>query len=203
MIMAIDTSNWSSPKPASISLELVPVFERYLLGTLATGCSRMSNDFIPTLSLNYSSYAEGYLSRMREHLNVSFKDSSADVEKEVCTWTVDPWDCDPFYICIRSDNPKTTSQVEHLAEYRDAADTKISSEAEPLIKRRFHEIDSIYRHLRNALAHGCFRLVDHCEGNRLFFYDLSGNSLTCVALVPLSILEEWYSLACSSAKGRL
>lgn len=201
--MAIDTSNWSSPKPASIPLELVPVFERYLLGTLATDCSRMGNDFIPTLSLSYSSYAESYLNRMREHLNISFKDSSADVENEVNTWTVDPWTLDPFYICTRTENVKTKNQVERLAEYQGMADTKISEEVGPLIKRRFHEIDSIYRHLRNALAHGCFRLVNHCEGNRLFFYDLSGNSLTCVALVPLSTLEKWYSLACSSAKRQL
>ncbi len=194
-------SNWVDAS-IGITNQLVPIFERYLLRSLATGVSAMGESCIDALSLANSSIALGYLTRLKEiGLKCDFVGTSKEVADHVESLGTAPWTADPFFVCIRSENSETKKRISNLKEYQEVADSAVSQEVGPLVRRRFYEVDSIFRHLRNALAHGCFRV----SGKNLFFFDLKQDNdlLSCCALVPFSVLEDWYELSCNMAKRKL
>lgn len=188
---------------------MVRLYERFLLGTLATGASKMSDSFISVLGISSSLLAESYLTRLSgEGVVFDFKDSAADVEKAVGEFACSPWDegLDPYFIATRTEKDEAVKQIKSLSEYREAENTGLGEEATPLIKRRFIEVDSVYRHLRNALAHGCFRVLTESgpSNKKLFFYDIDRNdAVSCCALVSFAMLENWYQVACDLAKKKL
>lgn len=183
---------------------MISIYERFLLGSLATDSSLMGYDCIETLSLNNSSIAKGYLVRLKEiGLNPNFLESSEEVERYLKEMDGNPWDQSPFLVLTRSDNSKLLSQVESLSEYREVTSSKAVIEVAPMVKRRFQEVDGLFRHLRNALAHGCFRYIADSES--LFFFDLKSNKtgVSCVGLEPLKVLNAWYGVSCEFAEDRL
>ena len=79
MMGGLDYCSWVT-KPAKIPPEMVSVYERYLLGSLATDASLMGHDCVRVLSLKNSSIAKGYLARLEEiGLAPDFVDSSEEV----------------------------------------------------------------------------------------------------------------------------
>ncbi|MCI5950397.1 MAG: hypothetical protein SOX20_03990 [Parolsenella sp.] len=197
-------TNFSAWADASLKItdELIPIFERYLLHSLATGASSMGQSCIDALSLCNSAIAMGYLKRLEAiGLKCSFVGSSSEVDSFVEKLGDKPWEADPFFVCIRSVRTETIQRIHELREYQEVAASAVSKEVGNMVKRRFIEVDSLFRHLRNALAHGRFRV----NGTNLFFFDLKqdGKSLSCCALVPLSTLNEWYEVSCNVAKRRL
>lgn len=204
----MDYSNWSD-KPEHLDENMVRLYERFLLGTLATGASKMSDGFISELGISSSLLAESYLTKLSgESFSFDFKDSAADVEKAVAEFKCSPWDegLDPYFIATRTEKDETVKQIKSLTEYREVKNTGLGEEATPLIKRRFIEVDSVYRHLRNALAHGCFRVLTESSpaNEKLFFYDVDRNdAVSCCALVSVAMLDDWYQVACDIAKKKL
>ena len=195
---------YSSWVDASIGItkQLVPIFERYLLRSLATGASAMGESCIDALSLSNSTIALGYLTRLEGiGLKCNFVCTSKEVADYVECLGAAPWTAEPFFVCIRSEKSETKKKISNLKEYQEVADSAVSQEVGALVQRRFYEVDSIFRHLRNALAPGCFRVSD----KNLFFFDLKQDSdlLSCCALVPFSVLEDWYKLSCNMAKRKL
>lgn len=199
--MTLNYAEWVDSS-IGITEELIPVFERYLLHSLATDASFMGQSCIDALSLNNSSIALGYLKRLGEvGLKCVFVETAREVTDFVEKLGPFPWELDPFFICIRTEKIETMKKIRGLEEYREVAGSAVSDEVEPIVRRRFFEVDSLFRHLRNALAHGCFRLVQ----DRLFFFDLKQDSqlLSCCAVVPFDVLDRWYEISCSMAKRRL
>lgn len=201
--MCADYRSWVL-KPAVIPDKMISIYERFLLRSLATDSSLMGYDCIETLSLSNSSIAKGYLVRLKEiGLNPNFLESSEEVERYLEEMDGNPWDQSPFLVLTRSDNSKLLSQVKSLSEYREVASSKAVIEVAPMVKRRFQEVDGLFRHLRNALAHGCFRYIADSES--LFFFDLKSNKtgVSCVGLEPLKVLNAWYGVSCEFAEDRL
>ena len=197
-------TNYSAWADASLKItdELIPIFDRYLLHSLATGASSMGQSCIDALSLCNSAIAFGYLKRLEViGLKCSFAGSTSEVDSYVEKLGDKPWEADPFFVCIRSARTETIQRIHELREYQEVAASAVSEEVGEIVQRRFIEVDSLFRHLRNALAHGQFRV----NGTNLFFFDLKqdGKSLSCCALVPLSTLNEWYEVSCNVAKRRL
>lgn len=201
--MCADYRSWVL-KPAVIPDKMISIYERFLLRSLATDSSLMGYDCIETLSLSNSSIAKGYLVRLKEiGLNPNFLESSEEVERYLEEMDGNPWDQSPFLVLTRSDNSKLLSQVKSLSEYREVTSSKAVIEVAPMVKRRFQEVDGLFRHLRNALAHGCFRYIADSES--LFFFDLKSNKtgVSCVGLEPLKVLNAWYGVSCEFAEDRL
>lgn len=201
--MCADYHSWVL-KPAVIPDKMISIYERFLLRSLATDSSLMGYDCIETLSLSNSSIAKGYLVRLKEiGLNPNFVESSEEVERYLEAMDGNPWDQSPFLVLTRSDNSKLLSQVKSLSEYREVTSSKAVIEVAPMVKRRFQEVDGLFRHLRNALAHGCFRYIADSES--LFFFDLKSNKtgVSCVGLEPLKVLNAWYGVSCEFAEDRL
>lgn len=204
----MDYSTWSV-RPECIEGDLASLYERFLLGSLATGASKMSDDYIETLGILNSVLAEIYLTKLAgDCLIFDFKESAADVETAVSNFGCNPWDdhLAPYFIATRSEKEATIKEIELLPEYKQAEQTKMGKEAVPIIKRRFIEIDSVYRHLRNALAHGCFRMVDRggSGDKNFFFYDVNRcDAVSCCSLIPMSIFNTWYETACDVAQKKL
>lgn len=202
----MDYSSWSI-KPKHIEGHLAILFERFLLGTLAVGASRMGTGFIEALNISNSAMAQAYLERMRKiGFEPQFKDSASEVEEAIVELGCDPWNRNlgAYYFGTRSEKEETLSEIKALPEYIQSKESKLAAEATPLIKRRFVEIDSIYRHLRNALAHGCFRLLEREKAPDIFFYDIDRNgSVSCCAVLPFDVLEALHRLNCDIAEKRL
>ena len=169
----------------------------------------MSCSFMETLNLTSSALAEGYLTRLsKAGVNLIFKDSAAGVEEAIEAFGSVPWDdkLEPYFIATRSEKDATVLRIKSLPEYKQLENSGLEEETTPIIKRRFIEVDSVYRHLRNALAHGCFRCTSkkNADCKRLFFYDLDRNSsVSSCALIPISTLNDWYKISCSVAKKKL
>lgn len=201
--MSVDYRSWIS-LPGKIPDKMISIYERFLLRSLATDSSLMGYDCIETLSLKNSSIAKGYLARLEEiGLNPNFLESSEEVERYLEEIHGNPWDQPPFLVLTRSENQKLISQVKALSEYREVTSSKAAIEAEPMVKRRFQEVDGLFRHLRNALAHGCFRYIEQSES--LFFFDLKPDKsgVSCVGLEPLKVLNAWYGVSCEFAEDGL
>ena len=207
-MIAVDYSTWSV-KPDHLDENMVRLYERFLLGSLATGASKMSSDFISALGITTTALAEGYLTKLAgEKICFDFKELAADVEEAVTELGADPWDATlpSYFIAVRSAKDELDSQIQSLPEYKEAKDKNLGKEVTPLIKRRFFEIDTIYRRLRNALAHGCFRLIaaGDQEEERLFFYDIdTKGNVSCCSLVPFAMLDQWYEASCRVANKKL
>ena len=204
----MDYSTWSV-KPDHLDKKMVQLYERFLLGSLATGASKMSRDFISALGITTTALAEGYLRKLAgKKIRFDFKELAADVEKAVTELAVDPWDATlpSYFIAVRSTKDELDSQIQSLPEYKEAKNKNLGEEVTPLIKRRFFEVDTIYRHLRNALAHGCFRQIaaGDQEEERLFFYDIdTKGNVSCCSLVPFAMLDRWYEASCEAANKKL
>lgn len=203
MIGSLDYRSWVT-KPAQIPPEMVSVYERYLLGSLATDASLMGHDCVDVLSLKNSSIAKGYLTRLEEiGLVPEFLDSSEDVGNYIQNMDGTPWEQLPYLVMTRSENSKLLNRVKELNEYQEAATSKAADEAEPMIRRRFQEVDALFRHIRNALAHGCFKYLE--SSGSLFFFDLKQDKsgISCIGLEKMKTLDDWYKVSCSFAEQKL
>lgn len=192
---------WISPWEYELCDSEKDILERYLLRTLATGSSVRSNGFIDVFGISYSIEAEDYINRLFEGLPVHafFEHSS-----ELNSWIEknrDVFDKDiEFYACTRGAPSALTKRVDSLCEVTDLA-TK-NKEATKQVKRRFFELDAIYRHIRNALAHGQYKILP--EKERFIFFDLSqGEDVSAIGCLSLSRMEKWYKDSCNQARKKL
>ena len=205
----MDYSNWSA-RPMEYPEDLIRIIDRFLFGSLALGASEMSKGFIRALDVTFSSEAQAVVERFGdESFDLRFFDSATSLEEELgnrCS-NADPWDCGEYYFCTRSNKANAKGEIENLEEYKKVNRAGIKREATHDVKRRFFELDSVFRHLRNALAHGCFRYIAKDDASMhekaLFVYDLSGSKISAAGLLSVSRLNSWYSDLCTIAGGRL
>lgn len=190
---------------SSIPTEIVPLYEQYLLASPAIGASARSSGFISDLGITTSALAEEWLRVLNpERSIIHFYESAASLEEKAIELQGNNLLFGPnqYYLCTRSEKTQLIRSVEKLDEYSASANSKLGKRATKLIKRRYYEVDSVYRHIRNALAHGCFELNTH---DRFFFLDMDGDAekLTAIGMLTINTLEEWYKKACNLAERKL
>ena len=205
----MDYSKWSV-RPTEYPKDLIRVIDRFLFGSLALGVSEMSEGFILALDVTLSTEAQAIVEGLSdESFSLRFFDSSTALEEELSEYcqSSDPWNCGEYYFCTRSNKANVRGEIENLKEYKKVNRAGIKSEATQHVKRRFFELDSVFRHLRNSMAHGCFRYIAECDAapneKALFFYDLSGSKITAAGLLSMSRLDAWYTGLCRIAGGKL
>lgn len=181
--MTISVEGWADAGTA-IPKVLEPIFEHYLLGTLAVGVSARSRGFIEELGIVTAAEADDWLKRLEECVAIDPKKKTSEVEEVVALRPV-AWEGDTYCTYRRHDHVGVPSGE------------KAPSGADPIAKSQLKKIDGFYRHLRNALAHGRFRLVGEEGAVRLFYFDLDNQKrLTAVGLVPTASLNELREEAC-------
>ena len=190
---------------SSIPTEVIPLYERYLLSSPAIGASIRSSGFIGDLGITTSTLAEEWLRVLdSERSIIQFFESAALLEKRAIELQESNLLFGPnqYYLCTRSEKRQLIKAVEQLDEYSTSASSKLGKRATKLIMRRYYEVDSVYRHIRNALAHGCFELISH---ERFFFLDLDNDAekLTAIGMLTTNTLEKWYKEACNLAERKL
>lgn len=203
--MTIDTSGWTQPN-TEISDELRSLFERYLLACPAIGTSRLSNGFIQDLGIRTSSLAREWLRQLDpEHAILQFTDKVEQANELIALKQVEGRLFGPseYYICHRTERQATRDVIQSLPEYAETSQSKLGKKATDSIKRRFFEVDAIYTHVRNALAHGCFRFLE--EDGTLFFFDrrAEDKNLSAAGLLHVETLNRWYKKACDLAGKKL
>ena len=182
----------------------------YILGCPAIGASAISKGFIVDLKLINSAAAEIWIGILDpNHKIIRFVENAEMVESYAEDHKNELFNDDEYYICTRTEREVVKNAIESLPEYQSSLAGPVTGEkVADLVKRRFFEVDSVYRHLRNALAHGCFKPVVYAPSGtseeRLFFFDKkSDGKLTAIGLLSLKTLSSWYTKACNQAQKRL
>lgn len=181
------------------------VIERFLFNSLAIGTSKRTEGFIRELKISHSSSAQLFLERLNhEAFQTIFFDEVGDVEAYVESLNCLPWESEEFYACTRSKKAALYHAINELPEYKAVMGSKLKNEGKTFIRRRFQEIDAVFRHIRNALAHGCFCFHEKETQGRLFFFDVNdANRVSAVGYLSLQSLDACYALCCQMAERRL
>ena len=203
--MAIDTSSWIQSN-TEISDGLRPIFERYLLACPAIGTSQLSNGFIQDLNIRTSAVATEWLRQLDPgRATIQFTDKVEQANELIALKQAEGhlFGPDEYYICYRSERNAVHDIIQSLPEYSETSQSKLGKKATDSIKRRFFEVDALYTHIRNALAHGRFRFFE--EEKALFFFDRSAGdkNLSAAGLLRTETLDCWYTKACNLAEKKL
>lgn len=204
--MSMNVSGWSL-RPTEWGDELNRVIRLFLICSPAYDVTHMAQSFIESMNITKSAVAEQFVEEMKKELGVSidFCDDALEVERHIEGFADDPWDSESEYlVCVRSKKESLTNAVKQATDYgRDAAN-QLEKKANENILRRFYEVDAVYRHLRNGLAHGCFRLVERGGNQYLFFFNVNeGGNVSACGLLSFEHLDCLYQLGCTVAKREL
>lgn len=205
-IMSFNTDGWAL-KPNEWTDDLYRVIRRFLICSLAYDTTQMASSFMEALNIHGSAVAEQFLKEIEKRFGfeIDFCESAKEVEEKTSGYGEKPWDfkgC--YFICVRSEKDSLTRVVKQTTDYADSASNRLEKGANEVILRRFYEVDAIYRHLRNGLAHGCFRVLCEKTDPRLFVFDVNQyGTLSACILLSFFHLDDLYELACSVAKRKL
>lgn len=204
--MSINVQGWAL-RPEQWSEDFYRIVRYFLVCSPAFGTTHMASSFIDGLNIRRSILAEQYFCEIEKVLGarISFCDDAEGVEESIRGLNSDPWIRETDYlICTRSEKESLTRKVKLVTDYDQNASSQLEKGANRTILRRFFEVDAVYRHMRNGLAHGCFRIVGEGDAARLFFFNVntSGN-LSAYGLLSFQNLEGLYQLNCSIAEREL
>lgn len=193
--------------PNGWSDEMSCIVKRYLFRSPAYGVSRMAESFTDSMRITQSALAEAMLERIKEKIEIepAFFDSGPEVEKALDKYGESPWNKEEdFYICTRTNKDSLREAIEKTAESSVKEVPGLGSDATKNILRRYNELDAMYRHIRNAIAHGCFRVVTTGGEDRFFFFDISSSgTISACGMLKFSSLDAWYNLSCEVAQKKL
>lgn len=204
--MCIDVQGWAL-RPGQWSEDFYRLVRYFLICSPAFDTTHMASSFIDSLNIRRSTLAEQYLCEIEKVLGarISFYDDTKGVEESIQELGGEPWiGNEDYLVCTRSEKESLTNEVKLVTDYDQNASSQLEKGANKTILRRFFEVDAVYRHMRNALAHGCFRIVGEGDAARLFFFNVNtcGN-LSAYGLLSFQNLEGLYQLNCSIAEREL
>lgn len=203
--MAQETSSdicfdrWVSKNDFVISDEVKCLFEWFVLGTPAIGVSKRSEGFIKYISITTTLDAESLFSYLtdNEKIEITVFDASSDLESAVKAKEMvrsEFWEEGEFVYFVRTENEEANKQIKELEEYRSAEQSALMHEQTSIIKRRFFNIDALFRHMRNALAHGCFVEFDRQGSVSYFMFDINQyGKLSATISISFSRLRSWHN----------
>lgn len=177
---------------------LTKIISEFMLRSLAFDVSQLSPGFPHQLGLDSSARASSYIERFEEKLQteVKFYKRAEDLEQFVSSLPEKPWASqDTFFAVATTSNEHLnkyitkTDEVNNICKYRNTLNEK------EFVKQRYFEVDSIFRHFRNALAHGCIRIVTDAGSQKLFFFDTNpADKLSAIGLLTFQQLGDWIAL---------
>ena len=192
----IDEGEWLSSKVHPLQNEdMQMLFEEFLIGSPAIGTSLLSQDFIDGQHVNTTAVAIALRDKLVGDIPYKSFVSSSGLCEHVATLVASDasiWKQGEFaYFCL-SFSKKAEEKIKGLRDYSQADVAGVGDEAAEIVLQRFKEVDALYRHLRNSLAHGGFKVVETETGAGLFTHDFntSGN-LSAVMFLKIERLRKW------------
>lgn len=197
----MDCCGWAK-EPEEWTEEIYAIIQRFLIKSIAIDTSNMTENYVALLGITRSATAQALLDRIGKlGIEVEFKDKAEEVESSL-SGKESNWKLIPAgrYVCTRSSSRKLHGVV-GTEEYDAVGGTILEKDARTNIKRRFLEVDAVFRHLRNALAHGCFRIID---GPCILFFDKNSHGkVSAYACLSFEALNRLYQLLCDVAQRKI
>lgn len=195
---SIDITKWVRVGDFKLSSTATRLFEWYVLGTPAINVSRRSKGFIQAAHIDTTLAAEAFFSSLNDNgFSIQVIDKSSDLETridELQKHNSEFWLDGELAFMVRGDKTDAVKAVKQLSEYRRAEASVLKTEQTTIVIRRFLNIDTLFRHIRNALAHACFFEFELDSKPAIFMFDLnqSGN-LSAVFSLSFSRLQTWHN----------
>mgnify|MGYP004646247385 FL=1 len=176
------------------------VFREFLLCSPALEVSARSKGWISRFGINDSDDAEILFDELTRDVRVIKSDgsryatSASEVERLLCTEGLiagEFWNAASFIVYTVPNEAKT--QVNKAVEAATDGNTLFKDKKKTLIKDNYLQVDALFRHLRNAIAHGAFQIKEVDSGKRICVFQDASNSgdLSARLVIKEKTLREW------------
>lgn len=207
-LMADKCSGWIAtgrlPQDRLAKLRLYAT--RFVIECEAVGTTRQTSGFIKDLRINTTQRVRAISKKLslNESIFYEAKSSPEDLaellrEDNVADDDFIGSELGFVYITFSGMKP-VVEQVKCLREFRESATRKTGSAKQN--KSEFYRLDSFFRHLRNAIAHGQYAYTERDDGAVFWaFQDVNAKGkVTSRMLVPESLLDSWVHELCARDK---
>lgn len=176
------------------------VLREFLLRTPTLEASARSDGWINRFRIHDSDDAEALFESMTEKIKVISSDryryaSSVDEVARLLQreGLLDGsfWEKGSFAVYAISNEAKT--QVKKAVDSAVATNNLLKSKKSKLIKVKYLQVDALFRHIRNAIAHGAFqiKMVDNRHKVCVFQDSSVSGDLSARIVLDEEILREW------------
>ena len=137
----------------------------------AVGCSAQSDGYIARFGLKTTEAVILLRDELLAGVETKWCRGAADLKSRLeADYRLDHLDLeasDYAYMLVSSKTDLIDREIVGLIETRKTARSKQKAE---MVRQRFLEVDGIFRHLRNALAHGAFQRFANARGEPLYVF---------------------------------
>lgn len=191
-------SSWILKQPISKEDEerIRCYLQRFVMESEAIETSKLTNGFIKDLSIDRTQRADSFLGKLRlTSGGIYYRtcDNPSDLVNRLGDRTSEAFfEEGGEFVCFSYSTPAgVTHSIERLKEFQSGAKRKEGKRKQ--VKARFYQLDSLLRHLRNAFAHGQFRIVER-DGDAKYIALPDANAkgiITARMLLKESTLDDW------------
>ena len=193
----IDIAPWVKVNDFKLTDEAKKLFEWFVLGTPAIGVSQRSSGFIEYAHVNTTLTAEALFAALQKNgPAICVYDSSAELRTEISKiqkLNTTFWFTGECAHMVKGDNDGAKNEIKKLSDFILASNSALKKEQTSIVHRRFLNIDTLFRHIRNALAHGCY--FQFCLDSQPYFFLFDLNQygeLSAVFSLSYSRLLDWH-----------
>lgn len=176
------------------------VFREFLLCSPALEVSARSDGWISRFGIKDSDDAEILFDELTKDVRVIKSDNSryatsaSEVERLLCAESLlvgDFWNAASFIVYTVPNDAKT--QVNKAVKTATDGNTLFKDKKKTLIKDKYLQVDALFRHLRNAIAHGAFQIKEVNSGKRVCVFQDASNSgdLSARLVIKEETLRGW------------
>lgn len=184
--------NWSTFLANRVDDGMERVIRNYVFGSLSVGCSKMHDSFIEYYRIHRSSQAEAKLERFCDEITIKYDFKKVDELEEFLDKKVKDdlefWQKEEQYYFWVSHK----TEVRNLVRLNNIIPEDADNVEEKIVIERFYELDSFYRHIRNAIAHGQFiKIRINNDPVLLFFDNTIDKKIGAFGTIKISRLIAW------------
>ena len=178
------------------------LLREYLINSPALEVSARSKGWITRFGIKDSDDAEILFDSLTENLTIltSNKQRCASSSTEVERLLVDNnclngsfWNNKPFVVYTIPNEAK--SQVATAISNSTENNSALKESKKKLVKAKYQQVDALFRHIRNALAHGSFQPKRIASRHKVCIFQDSSNSgdLSARMVISEEMLRSWAS----------
>lgn len=176
------------------------VIREFLLCSPALEVSARSEGWISRFGINDSDDAEILFNELTRGVRVvksagcRYATSTSEVERLLCAEGLmggEFWNTASFIVYTVPNDAKT--QVNKAVAAATDGNTLLKDKKKALVKDKYLQVDALFRHLRNAIAHGAFQIKEMHPGRRICVFQDASNSgdLSARLVIKEKTLREW------------
>lgn len=199
-LLSADATGWLTFKRNIIDSSILPsLLIRFVYLSEAHGVSKSTSGFISDLRIDRTERASSLYKKLGSDLGVRVRafsnpdDLGAALSEDGLAGDDFTNQDQEFAYFVFSGHSAIAKRVKELPEFRKGAVRKTGSKRQN--KSEFYRLDSLFRHLRNSLAHGQFSKVDNDGESFWAFQDSNAKGLvTSRWLLRETTLSKWAQL---------